>query len=192
MEFKIGDRVRIRQWEDMEKEFGTDLCGDIVMKGYWHFAKGMRHLCGREAVITEICDQRVELDFDSKTGDMDWNYTTDIIEKVEDTKMTKKDLENGMVVETRGGDRHLVIEKSGVINFMNLDGKTYFDEKHMKDDMTFPEWCDHCDIMKVFPGDITLDGCRETTDLIWERKEPKEMTVAEIEKALGYPVKVVK
>lgn len=24
MEFKIGDRVRIRQLEDMEKEFGTD------------------------------------------------------------------------------------------------------------------------------------------------------------------------
>lgn len=28
--------------------------------------------------------------------------------------------------------------------------------------------------------------------LLWERKEPKEMTVAEIEKALGYPVKIVK
>lgn len=30
------------------------------------------------------------------------------------------------------------------------------------------------------------------TELLWERKEPKEMTVAEIEKALGYPVKIVK
>lgn len=29
-------------------------------------------------------------------------------------------------------------------------------------------------------------------ELLWERKEPKEMTVAEIEKALGYPVKIVK
>ena len=27
--------------------------------------------------------------------------------------------------------------------------------------------------------------------LLWERKEPKEMTVAEIEKLLGYPVKIV-
>lgn len=95
-------------------------------------------------------------------------------------------------METRYGDRYLVIEKSGVINFMNLDGKTYFDEKYMKDDMTFPELCDHCDIMKVFAGGTTLNNCRKTTDLIWERKEPKEMTVAEIEAALGYPVKVVK
>lgn len=92
MEFKIGDRVRIRKWEDMEKEFRTDLYRGIMMKGCWCFAKGMRHLCGREAVITEICDQRVELDFDNKTGDIDWNYTTDMIEKVEDKEMTKKDL----------------------------------------------------------------------------------------------------
>lgn len=192
MEFKVGDRVRIRQWEDMEKEFGTDLFGDIVMKGYWHFAKGMHHLCGREAVITEICDQRVELDFDNKTGDMDWNYTTDMIEKVEDTKMTKKDLKNGMVVEVRNGERCLVIEKSGVINFMNLDGTSYFDETGIGDDMKAPDVFEHCDIMKVFAGGTTLNNCRKTTDLIWERKEPKEMTVAEIEAALGYPVKVVK
>lgn len=24
MKFKVGDRVRIRQWDDMEKEFGLD------------------------------------------------------------------------------------------------------------------------------------------------------------------------
>lgn len=190
MEFKVGDRVRIRQWEDMEKEFGTDSDGDIRVCA--RFVKRMSHLCGREAIISEIYGQGVKLDFDNKTGDIDWGYTTDMIEKVEDTEMTKKDLKNGMVVETRGGDRHLVIKKSGVINFMNLDGKTYFDEKYMKDDMTFPEWCDHCDIMRVLPGDRTLDDCRKTTGLIWERKEPKEMTMTEIEAALGYPVKVVK
>ena len=190
MEFKVGDRVRIRQWEDLEKEFGTDSDGDIRVRA--NFVKGMRHLCGRTAIITEIYGQGVKLDFDNKTGDIDWGYTTDMIEKVEDTKMTKKDLENGMVVETRGGDRHLVIKKSGVINFMSLDGKTFFDEEDIEDDMTFPEWCDYCNIMKVFAGGTTLNDCRETTDLIWERKESKEMTVAEIEKALGYPVKVVK
>lgn len=27
---------------------------------------------------------------------------------------------------------------------------------------------------------------------VWERQQPKEMTVAEIEQALGYPIKVVK
>lgn len=190
MEFKIGDRVRIRQWEDMEKEFGIDLDGDI-MTG-WYFTKGMRHLCGREAIITEIYGKGVKLDFDNKTGDVDWSYTTDMIEKVEDTEMTKKDLENGMVVETRDGDRYLVIEKSGVINFMNLDGTNHFVEKRMEDDMTFQGLCDCCDIMRIYRGGVTLNDCKTTKDLLWERKEPKEMTVAEIEAALGYPVKVVK
>ena len=97
MEFKIGDRVRIRQWEDMEKEFGTDSDGDISV--CVSFVKGMRHLCEREAIITEIYGQGVKLDFDNKTGDIDWGYTTDMIEKVEDTEMTKKDLKNGMVVK---------------------------------------------------------------------------------------------
>ena len=29
MKDKVGDKVRIRSWDDMEKEFGTDSWGDI-------------------------------------------------------------------------------------------------------------------------------------------------------------------
>ena len=186
MEFKIGDRVRIRQWEDMKKEFGTDLCGDIVMKGYWHFAKGMRHLCGREAVITEICDQRVELDFDNKTGDVDWSYTTDMVEKVEDTEMTKKDLENGMVCEVRCGKRYIWL-------YGDLRGINSWCSKTQEDltNLRVP----NLDIVKIYDrGDnnTIYKILQHPGKLIWERKEPKEMTVAEIEAALGYPVKVVK
>ena len=108
------------------------------------------------------------------------------------TNSRRKDLKNGMVVETRDGDRFLVIEKSGVINFMNLDGTNHFVEKRMEDDMTFQGLCDCCDIMRIYRGGVTLNDCKTTKDLLWERKEPKEMTVAEIEAALGYPVKVVK
>lgn len=184
MEFKAGDQVRIVELIEVDERDTNLKIGDV--------GTFVGDSSGSNCLV-RFDEEKI------KNKARNWDYElkayamfADQIEKVEDTKMTKKDLESGMVVETRDGDRYLVIEKSGVINFMNLDGKTYFDEKNMKDDMTFPEWCDHCDIMKVFPGDITLDGCRETTDLIWERKEPKEMTVAEIEAALGYPVKVVK
>lgn len=92
MEFKVGDRVRIRQWEDMEKEFGTDSDGDIRV--WARFVKGMRHLCGRTAIITEIYGRGVKLDFDNKTGDVDWGYTTDMIEKAEEPKeMTMAEIE---------------------------------------------------------------------------------------------------
>lgn len=53
------------------------------------------------------------------------------------------------------------------------------------------------DIMKIVTGtsilnlvDTDLDSITTTT--IWKRSEPKEMTIAEIEQALGYPVKIVK
>lgn len=37
-----------------------------------------------------------------------------------------------------------------------------------------------------------LDNSTEHRELLWERKEPKKMTVAEICKALGYDVEIVK
>lgn len=52
--FKVGDRVRIRQWDDMEREFGLDSDGDIDCRPY--FTQLMRDdgLCGRTATIIDI------------------------------------------------------------------------------------------------------------------------------------------
>lgn len=36
MNFKVGDKVRIRSWEDMEKEFGVDSDGDIKCNYFLH------------------------------------------------------------------------------------------------------------------------------------------------------------
>ena len=45
------------------------------------------------------------------------------------------------------------------------------------------------DIVKVRDWeDMAIEG----RNLIWERKKKKEMTIAEIEKELGYSVKIVK
>ena len=32
MRYKVGDKVRVRQWDDMAKEFGTDEAGRIDTK----------------------------------------------------------------------------------------------------------------------------------------------------------------
>lgn len=78
--FKVGDRIKIRSWEDMEKEYGDpEDCPGF-------FTKGMRHLCGRTATITEIgttmCSgyPSISLDFDDKSGDTIWGFTTAMIE----------------------------------------------------------------------------------------------------------------
>ena len=82
--FKVGDRVRIRQWVDMIKEFGlldsggipfTKTCGTT-------FTDDMKHLCGRTATITYINydTEKVELDFDDNSGNTNWYFYIGAIE----------------------------------------------------------------------------------------------------------------
>lgn len=52
-----------------------------------------------------------------------------------------------------------------------------------------------CKVTKVYGYAPNCYAYKLETDcrpLLWERREPKEMTVADIEKLLGYPVKIVK
>ena len=80
--FKVGELVRIRQWDDMEKEFGLDADGDI--KTYVVFVSSMKPLCGKYAEITKISDDgKVELRFfNCEKEEVCWAFHTDMIEKV--------------------------------------------------------------------------------------------------------------
>ena len=72
--FEIGDKVRIKSWEQMKKEFGLDSGGDI--KCSESFVMDMDHLCGEEVVIDAIYGDKIqELDA--------WTISFDMIEKVE-------------------------------------------------------------------------------------------------------------
>ena len=80
--FKVGELVRIRQWDDMAKEFGTDGFGSVACR--YFFTKRMKPLCGKYAEITKIRDDgKVELRFFNCDDSVEiWNYSTDMIEKV--------------------------------------------------------------------------------------------------------------
>lgn len=184
MKYKVGDRVLIRQWDDMVKEFGLDKDGDIVCSPF-PFIADMKVYCGQVLTISEAYDGNYLVKEDKR-----FFWTNNMIERRVD--MTKSELKSGMVVEIRGGDRMICIDNNGKLVLMNLNGESYMYVDDMDDDMSYPIWCDHCTIMKVFASQKTLDDCRSTKKIIWERPEAKEMTVADIEKALGYPVKIVK
>ena len=81
--FKVGELVRIRQWDDMEKEFGLTMLGSISCRCC--FADGMKPLCGKYAEIKDILlDGIVHLRFFNCDDSVEnWNYSTDMIEKVE-------------------------------------------------------------------------------------------------------------
>jgi len=51
MEFKRGDKVRVRQWKAMEREYGLDKNGDIDLP--CKFTSDMRDFCGK--VVTISC-----------------------------------------------------------------------------------------------------------------------------------------
>lgn len=80
--FKVGELVRIRQWDDMEKEFGIDKDGHI--KCGCCFTDGMAPLCGKYAEIERLKRSGfVDLKLFNCDGlTTGWSYSIDMIEKV--------------------------------------------------------------------------------------------------------------
>lgn len=95
-------------------------------------------------------------------------------------EFTKADLKDGMVVEYRDGDRRLVINECLVGKDSHYELSAYNENLKNK----YPRLT----IMKVFKicrrailGNILDD---DNLELIWERKEPKKMTIEEMRKKL--------
>ena len=81
--FKVGELVRIRQWDDMAEEFGINSSGAIICQCW--FTVAMKPLCGKYAEIVSLNenDVVVKLKFFNCDGlDTSWEYSTDMIEKV--------------------------------------------------------------------------------------------------------------
>ena len=120
-------------------------------------------------------------------------------------KFTKDDLKVGYVVKTRNDNLYIVMElndgrliflggvkggwicvKPGTSGYLNAysDDLLYTDS----DDKKY-------DVMEVYGfagySFYSLNVDTQSRPLLWKREEPKEMTHEEIEKALGYPVKII-
>lgn len=76
MKFKVGEKVRIRSWEDMKKEFGLNGRGDIKCEKI--FVSDMKDLCGKIFTISDIKGPSVYF----KEDDTTWVFSTDMIEPV--------------------------------------------------------------------------------------------------------------
>lgn len=108
--------------------------------------------------------------------------------------MTKSDLKNRMVVETRNGDKYLIVDEYLLAvngnGFMELS--SYIDDLMYEEKSTDPmeeEINRELDIMKVYNRTTQWKFFKEQ-DLLWERKEvvTKEvvtMTLSEIKEKLG-------
>lgn len=102
-----------------------------------------------------------------------------IIPGTEDKEMTKKDLVGGMICESREGNQYIWLD--GKLNLISI----YYSEE-TGEDLRNEDGIEEHDIVRVY-----AKGGSDRKYLIWERKEPKEMTLEDIERELGYPVKIV-
>ena len=95
-DFSIGQRVRIREWDDMKEEFGLNEWGDYILCKPV-FTMGMRPLCGATATIESfLADSDLSIflkDWEDADGQRisvpeltgrDWHYSADMLEPVEE------------------------------------------------------------------------------------------------------------
>ena len=107
----------------------------------------------------------------------------------EDIVMTKDMLKSGMVVETKERGRWLVVNDTMINTSEHMIISKY------EEDLTY-YFNDAFTITKVFdiqlPHLTHVHKLSQAENMVWKRKEVKEMTIEQIEKELGYTIKVIK
>ena len=78
--FSVGQLVQIKDWGEMEREYGLDRSGYILCNPC--FTKGMEPLCGEFAEIIDIEGTRIWLKLFNFDVDKDWCYSTDMIKPI--------------------------------------------------------------------------------------------------------------
>lgn len=85
--FEVGDRVRIKDFDEMIEEFGTHSDGTPNVS--CGFNPDMRYLCGQKATISNIRGDIVNFEERIEYGRGDdenwaWNISLDMISHIED------------------------------------------------------------------------------------------------------------
>lgn len=141
-DFKVGEWVRIRDWDDMKQEYDV-VCGDIHPKNGVIFNGGkMKELCGMYVKIKEIYGKVICFDMNSVSKEnLDWNwmYEKYMIEKLPELKVgdkvrfrTVEELSKNFYVAKNGdihtSDLHMLKGKGG-ISMQAVCGKEYIVKK---------------------------------------------------------------
>lgn len=70
MQHKVGDWVRIRQWDDMEAEYGLNEFGNILVP--LMFDRNMRNFCGHWGRITCVYEDDYDIEFSFAPNGCGW------------------------------------------------------------------------------------------------------------------------
>ena len=78
--FYVGQKVRVRQWDDMKSQYGASSTGSIQCQSV--FVNEMEAYCGHEFTIEKI-HPRGTVEFVGPEGSQ-WNWSLDMIEDIEE------------------------------------------------------------------------------------------------------------
>ena len=79
MKYNVGDKVRVRQWDDMVKEYG--LLGDlekVICTPGCSFTNGMKKFCGRVVTISDVISSNSR--YLIKENDRTWYWTDEMFD----------------------------------------------------------------------------------------------------------------
>ena len=178
MKFKVGDKVKIL-WEKTPycSIFYTDK-GEIV-----------------EVFEKSFYDEYLVHGFNEESPLYTLFFTEDELILLEEEKQTmkKSDLKQGALLQSRSGELRILLGDK----LVDLSNGRYMRLKDIGEDLLCERFFSkELSVDKVFQSSDTSEGYRryirkEPIKWTWERPH-KELTVGEIEKLLGYKVKIVK
>lgn len=179
MKFKVGDKVKIKSWEEMEEEFGLNCAGNINCNSC--FTDGMKEYCGATATISAInSDEIVELTSTSSNLDFSfWTFSTDMIKKVIDFKSGDKVRINKQATIEDFTKNHWNDCQAGTLNFIRYNA----DEEE-----TFI-------VTKATKEYLEVEGYSGVVNInIFElaERKAKKVTMKEVCEKFGYDVEIVK
>lgn len=170
MKFKQGDKVRVVSVDKSSKKFhkvGTILTIDSSYKSY---GRTLYHFKEPEVSGNGLYEHELEL-----------------------AVLTTSDITAGMMVKYRDGRLAIVYNAAEGIVFVDTVG-VYAEAAHYNDDLSYGNKAmSYIDIVAVYGvAEARYVNRYETVtrELLWE--EVAEMTVAEIEKALGRKIRIIK
>lgn len=169
MKFKVGDKVRIRK--DLKEGDNFEIYVDNEME----------KLAGEIVTITNVNKVFAGVRYVIDKDDRFFSWTEDMFESL--TKPTKEELFKmpiGTIIKTDQEENNVFV-KVGEDDFCN-DCADHIEEYDVNDDLT----------LNMFATKI-VEIQEPTFETIYRADEEiKEMTMLEIEKELGYPIKIIK
>ena len=165
MKFKVGEKVKIKK---------------NLKEGYdfkYYVADEMEKFKGKTVTIYSVNSEAYRIEEDN----MSWDWTEDMFEGL--AIITKEELFKmpiGTKITTDLEENNIFV-KVGENDFCNND-RDHIESCDVNDDLS----------LKYFGNKIIEIQEPNYTIIYKEDKQVKEMTIAEIEKELGYPIKVVK